>query len=357
MKASLSNPVSPMRGFSLVELMVAMTLSLLLLGGVVAIFASSRSSYETTEKLSRIQENGRFALDQFVHDIRASGFLGCSREPLVFTSVITPGNFLYDFVDVNGHFKSVSGFQYTSGSWTPSLPTDAGLPATKRLIPGSDVLALRMPARDIAPQKLQKDLALDTDPLVFPASASTFQPSDVVMLYSCGRQAFFQATAFDTSTGTMTHGQTGLNVTNKLYFQPVAEFTQAVPVQTVIYYVAEKSDTDTTPSLWRKTDAQAPEELAEGVEQMQLDYGVDTDNDYAVDTYQPADAVTNWDRVYSVRVALLVRSLERYGADKDASTHDLLTGTDKVTVAAPNDGFYREVFTTTVVIRNKTVTQ
>jgi len=353
MRTASNGPLA-MRGFSLVELMVAMTLSLLLLAGVVAIFASSRSSYETTDKLSRIQESGRFALDQFVHDIRASGFLGCSRAPLVFTSVVTPGNFLYDFVDASGQFRSLSGFQYTSGSWSPALPS-AGLP-TAQLIPGSDILAVRMPARDIAPQKLQKDLTVDTEELLFPPSTNTFKDSDIVMLYSCGRQAFFQATKFNTTTGAMTHDQAGANLTNKLYFEPLKDFTQAVPVQTVIYYVAAKSATDSTPSLWRKTGIYDPEELVEGVEQMQIDYGVDTNNDYAVDKYQTADAVTNWARVFSVRIALLVRSLEAYGGDKDTKDHYLLTGDDKVEVKAPKDGFYREVFTATVVIRSKAVT-
>ena len=51
------------RGFSVIELMVAMAISLLLLGGVISIFVSSKSSYETNERLSRIQENGRFALN------------------------------------------------------------------------------------------------------------------------------------------------------------------------------------------------------------------------------------------------------------------------------------------------------
>ena len=46
-------------GFSLVELMVAITLSLLLLTGVVAIFSSSRVSYDSTLQLSRIQDTGR----------------------------------------------------------------------------------------------------------------------------------------------------------------------------------------------------------------------------------------------------------------------------------------------------------
>jgi type IV pilus assembly protein PilW len=341
-----------MRGFSLVELMVAMAISLLLLSGVVAIFASSRTSYETTDKLSRIQENGRFALEQFTHDIRESGFVGCSRFPPVVSSSLDPSKFLYDFVSVNG-FKPVRGFQFVSGTnWSPTLPADAGLPTS--IIPGSDILALRLPARGVAPQKLQKD-ALGTDDLLFPNVTGTFKDNDTVMLYSCGAQAFFQATSF--GGGTMKHEQKGLNATNDLRFDFPAAFSQAVPINTVLYYIAAKSDTDLTPSLWRKIGEQDPEEMVEGVEQMQIDYGLDTNNDYVVDAYQTADAVTNWDQVFSVRVALLVRSMEKYGFDKDTSKHYLLTGDHEVAVPAPNDGYYREVFTSTVVIRNKAVTQ
>jgi hypothetical protein len=46
--------------------MVAMAISLLLLSGVISIFVSSKSSYETNERLSRIQENGRFALNSIM---------------------------------------------------------------------------------------------------------------------------------------------------------------------------------------------------------------------------------------------------------------------------------------------------
>ena len=69
------------RGFGVIELMVAVAISLLLLAGVVAIFVSSKNSYETNERLSRIQENGRFALNTIMTDLRASGFVGCARQP------------------------------------------------------------------------------------------------------------------------------------------------------------------------------------------------------------------------------------------------------------------------------------
>src|SRR5918994_6699828 len=75
-------------GFSVVELMVAMVISLLLLGGVVTVFTGSKRTYERLERLSRTQESGRFALDAIVRDIRSAGYMGCSR-PSTWANTLT----------------------------------------------------------------------------------------------------------------------------------------------------------------------------------------------------------------------------------------------------------------------------
>jgi prepilin-type N-terminal cleavage/methylation domain-containing protein len=62
------------RGFTLIELMVAMALSLFLVGGVVLMYASSKAAYLDSNQLSRLQENIRFASDYMVRDIRNAGF-------------------------------------------------------------------------------------------------------------------------------------------------------------------------------------------------------------------------------------------------------------------------------------------
>ena len=67
------------RGFSLVELMVSITIGLILLAGVLSIFFSSRSRISTNEKTARLQENGRVALDLVTHDVRSAGYQGCAR--------------------------------------------------------------------------------------------------------------------------------------------------------------------------------------------------------------------------------------------------------------------------------------
>lgn len=65
---------SKARGFTLVELMIALAISLFLIGGVVLIQSSSRASSIEAERLSRLQENIRFTSDLLVRDIRNAGF-------------------------------------------------------------------------------------------------------------------------------------------------------------------------------------------------------------------------------------------------------------------------------------------
>ncbi len=61
-------------GFSLIELMIAMLLGLILIGGVVNIFLASSQTYRLQEAMFRVQESGRFALDMMLRDLRDAGF-------------------------------------------------------------------------------------------------------------------------------------------------------------------------------------------------------------------------------------------------------------------------------------------
>jgi type IV pilus assembly protein PilW len=61
------------RGFSLVELMVALVITLILLAGIGQIFLSSKKSYTLQDSLSRMQENGRYAMDTLSQDLRRAG--------------------------------------------------------------------------------------------------------------------------------------------------------------------------------------------------------------------------------------------------------------------------------------------
>lgn len=62
------------RGLTLIELMVAALLAIFLVGGILLLHLSGRSTFLDSERLSRIQENVRFASDYMIRDIRNAGF-------------------------------------------------------------------------------------------------------------------------------------------------------------------------------------------------------------------------------------------------------------------------------------------
>ena len=64
-------------GLSLIEIMIALLIGAFLIGGVLQIFIGSKQTYRMQEALSRLQENGRFAMDFLAKDIRMAGYREC----------------------------------------------------------------------------------------------------------------------------------------------------------------------------------------------------------------------------------------------------------------------------------------
>lgn len=89
-------------------------------------------------------------------------------------------------------------------------------------------------------------------------------------------------------------------------------------------------------------------EIAEGVENLQVLYGLDNNNDSRVDQYVNADNVISWNRVVSVQLAILVRSLRNVKTKAETKTYNLL---DNIAITT-NDKYQRAVFTTIVRLRN-----
>ena len=86
------------KGFSVIELMVAMVIGLVLMAGALSIFFSSRVTFSTNEHMARLQENGRVALDLVTHDIRSAGYNGCSRGVPFNNQLNTSGALLWNYV-------------------------------------------------------------------------------------------------------------------------------------------------------------------------------------------------------------------------------------------------------------------
>jgi type IV pilus assembly protein PilW len=100
------------RGIGLVEIMVALTLGLVLMGGVLQVFISNKQTYRMQEAHARLQENGRFAMEKLSRDIREAGYWGCASRSVSLTKTL---NLLGDYRDYFYDFNvAVQGFEGVS---------------------------------------------------------------------------------------------------------------------------------------------------------------------------------------------------------------------------------------------------
>jgi type IV pilus assembly protein PilW len=370
------------RGFSLIELMVAMTIGLILTIGVIQIFSASRSTYQLDEGLARAQENGRFAIEFMSREIRHAAHLGCRRNVSVFNNLVG-GAPLYAVSGIFGHEYNLSatgpGNTYaipaspsnTSSGWAPALTTS--VTGGSGALPGSDVIGVERLTP--TPVNIAQTTTRTTALLVPPAQANLFNTDDIVMITDCQKATIFQVTAVDQGTGAVSHDIGGSSPGNRCgvweniggnnaagdacveqVYEPNAMIGQ---VATVYFYVARGAPPDTRPTLYQNVIAPGrdgvPVPLVEGVENIQILYGVDdtTPPDGIPERYVPANSVPNLANVVSIRLGVLVNSVNTsgpgIGGAPDTDTYNV-AGT---IIDPQNDQLKRRVFTTTIQLRNR----
>jgi len=321
---------------TLIELLIALLIGAFLLGGVLQIFLGTKQSYRMAEGLSRMQENARFAMDMIGEDIRMAGFRGCNSQTPITNNLNSATSFFYNFNTSLQGFEATSDPGDTPAAWSPSMVTEVTQP-----LGGSDVITIRRATGDgnlvTAHASGSADLTL--------ASTTGLSANDLVVASTCEGSDAFQITAI---TGTALAHNTGAGTPGNAT-QPLSRSYangQVYPITTVSYYVR---DSGYTPSLYRRINSSSATELAEGIEQMQILYGEDTDAtpDGTPNYYTTADQVTNMANVVSIRLSLLARTID----DNLASEPQAYFYNNAWTT--PDDRRLRRVFTTTIAVRNR----
>lgn len=321
---------------TLIELLIALLIGAFLLGGVLQIFLGTKQSYRMAEGLSRMQENARFAMDMIGEDIRMAGFRGCNSQTPITNNLNSATSFFYNFNTSLQGFEATSDPGDTPAAWSPSMVTEVTQP-----LGGSDVITIRRATGDgnlvTAHASGSADLTL--------ASTTGLSANDLVVASTCEGSDAFQITAI---TGTALAHNTGAGTPGNAT-QPLSRSYangQVYPITTVSYYVR---DSGYTPSLYRRINSSSATELAEGIEQMQILYGEDTDAtpDGTPNYYTTADQVTNMANVVSIRLSLLARTIDDNLASEPQAYFYNNTWT------TPDDRRLRRVFTTTIAVRNR----
>ena len=334
-------------GLSLVELLIAMTAGLLLIVATAATYINSKGLFRVGQSVSNIQENGRFALEVLTHDLRLAGFSGCAGTSGMTNLINSPGAFLTNFT------MGIQGFDASGNAWQPTL--DAAITAGTAVAPtpGTDVITVRRPEGPAFGLSAPWMVNATDNPH---ADASTvrqagLQSGHFVLLADCGGGAMFQISNGDVQgTGNLFHATLGTpgNSSASLgkIFGPDA---LAMRMVTASYFVAPSQILPGNNSLWVRMGSDTPAELAAGVDNLQITYGEDTDGDLTANRYATADQVGDMTNVVSVRISLLMRSLEDNVAQAPQAYR--FNGASPVT---PSDRRLRVVLTTVVNLRNRT---
>lgn len=148
MNASRQKRAAPrqhQQGLTLVELMVAATISLLLMAGVIQVFMSSKVSHNLQNGLGRLQENARVALDILSLNISMAGFNTGTGTVNKFNTANTlensTANATLGFTVSNGKASDVIEINYLSA--TDCLGQASGGTATDRYyIDGTNLMCL-----------------------------------------------------------------------------------------------------------------------------------------------------------------------------------------------------------------------
>ena len=320
------------QGVSLIELMITLVIGTVLLVGAMRVYQQSRSSYRVNEAISRLQENARFAIDTLEPDLRLSSNWGqTNRAEFVrartgdTTTVPIPafaGDCAPGFsTDLNNTLNGINGTSVVAGVDGTNLPMNGCLNTGFQA--GSDVLVIRhASANPVVPDP--GGLHIQTNRV------------DALLFAGTGIPAGFGLTA-----------QTFRLISHSYYVNPNSPaLGPGVPSLRRVRLIPGPALVD--------------EEIIPGVEDFQIQFGIDTTGDLAANRYVNTDnpIVTPGNpafiptlQVISVRIWLRMRAERQELGFTDNANY---TYADQ-NFAAPNDGFRRLLITKTIQLNNTRV--
>jgi type IV pilus assembly protein PilW len=330
-------------GFTLVELMVSITIGLIVLGSLVTLFAGNSRERAEVERANEQTENGRYALQLLSEDLRDAGYLGSFNpgtvtgpNPQLTIPTALPNACATTVATLNSAI-SVAVQGYDNGANAPACLADVR--------PGTDILVVRRASTCAVG-------AAGCDPQV---------AGDVYLQASGCANEFTAGTYYvlDTNAANLNLHQKDCVTVSPLY-----------QYRTHIYFIAnDDKPGDGIPTLKRAelgTGAFAIVPLVEGIENLQLEYGLDTNVPttgspavYTADPSSfngcaPAVCVSYWRNTVSVQITVLARNQTVTQGYTDTKTYTLgHTAAGAANIVGPfNDGFKRHTYSTVARLYN-----
>jgi type IV pilus assembly protein PilW len=308
------------KGLSLVELLISTVIGMIVIAAGGKLYVDSRFNSRIQDDLSGMQQNARVALDALSRDIRRAGYLSgnIDRRSIGGTGLRVPDG---SCPTASGRwgamlFRPIFGLDDTNAGY-------ACIPANDYL--RGDILTLRY---------------ADSRPVsTMPSSGELFIRSSLTQ-------------------GAVFQGEDEANPGNAVAGSPV--FLRRLVSHA--YYIRPSGvitcpDGSRPPSLYReqldRNGLPIAEELATGIEQLQVMFGIDANSDGSAMRFIDANAMSSsdWDRVRQVRLWVLARQECGYGGYRSPQTRYSM-GSMTYQVPAAERGLRRMLFSKAVNVRN-----
>lgn len=318
------------RGLSLVELLVSLLLGLLLSAGLVTAYLGAKRNAFYDEQLARMQENGRYAMRLLSRDLAMAGFFGGVPSMLS----VEPGSVGTDCSSANWVLDGREPLELVNDFSGQSPPVSRHLtPFTclqgAMIVSGTDLIAIK---RTAAQPSLHNGV---------PATTLTHATT----------QSWFLRTVMGSPDAWEKLRPVDLRDTGRT--RSAHSYWEAI---TRIFYIRSYSESgsegEDLPTLCMETlagDGMTSRCLVEGVENLQLEFGVDSDGDGVPNSYSPDPTASDMRRVVAVKIHLLLRSIVGVTGHRDDKSFRL----GEKEYSARGDNFLRRVFSSTVLLRNR----
>ncbi len=326
--------------------MVALVLGLLLSAGIINIYAESKRNFSNEEEAARMQENGRYALGLLKRELTLAGFMGGASNPeQLDTAVAIGGTDCSSLWALDAKYQvpatsppvyeknAIDLVNNYSSSLTSVLNVSfSGCITAADVQSGTDIVSVKRTAGDFT---LRNG--------VFNTSITAAATNQWYLRYV---PDFSDASwVYLGGSGVIPSAEVGTN-TGIDYWQYSAK----------VFYIQSYSSAsgDGVPTLCSEALVGAnmqKECLVEGIEDMQIEFGVDSDGDGVPNRFETAPDADELVNSVAARIYLLVRSVNTAAGHTDNKAYVL----GAKNVAAKNDGFLRKVFSTSVQLRNSVI--
>lgn len=316
--AGISSPRWLASGLTLIELMIALVLGLLIVIALSAVFVSSSSSRREVELSADVIENGRYAVDLLSRELMQTGFYGTLSTPTGTTN---------------------SPCSTTVGDWADSLENhivafNSG-PAASVADPAC--LARKAGTDAVFIQRASTCFVGETD-------ASGTSVCDAENVKNVYLQVSECNTEYPTTPSVVAVGNsTTLNLQTK-----ACDGTKAVKRQLIRrFFFIDTNDVLSSVDV-TLDGAQSAVPLVENIEQMQIEYGIDSNADGTIDAYTSAPTAAELPQVLGIRIWLLARSTDPSKNTSGEMKFNMgdFQGIDAVTFAAAERAPKRRVYNT-----------